>query len=82
MKGLIALAIAASDESERDRSRKSMPMLQSRIKNIAASGIAGNNIRFFKRDSPFDGGLEPLTFVSKLPASPNPPLFSWTRSRP
>ena len=49
-----------------------MPMLQSRIKNLAASGIAGNSIRFFQRDSPFDGGLEPLTFVSKIASQSKP----------
>ena len=44
----------------------SQPMLQRRIKNLAASGVTGDNIRFFPRDSPFDGGLEPLTFVRTI----------------
>ena len=50
----------------------SKPMLQRRIKNLAASGVTADNIRFFQRDSPFESGLEPLTFVSKIAGQSNP----------
>lgn len=50
----------------------SQPMLQRRIKNLAASGVTGYNIQFFQREAPFDGGLDPLTFVSKIASQSRP----------
>ena len=48
------------------------PMLQKRIKNLAASGVTGENIRFFQRETPLDAGLDPLTFVRKIASQSKP----------
>ena len=48
------------------------PMLQKRIKNLAASGVTGEGIRFFQRQTPLDAGLDPLTFVRKIASQSKP----------